>query len=54
MIKIIAPIITFILLIYFVAHIWEKTNSKNKKKIAIIMGTTILLTFIGTAFLVIS
>ena len=52
MIKILAPIILFILLIYLISYHWNKANLKNKKKITIILGIIFISLLVATTFFV--
>lgn len=54
MIKVIAPIIFFIFLIYAISHYWEKASALNKKKIAIMLSATLVLTLSLTIYLIIN
>tara|TARA_B110001452_G_scaffold219879_1_gene192016 strand:- start:382 stop:546 length:165 start_codon:yes stop_codon:yes gene_type:complete len=53
MLKIIAPIIFFIFLIYVISCYWEKANAVSKRKIAVIVGTILVATLSLTIYLII-
>tara|TARA_B100001059_G_C17547083_1_gene433358 strand:+ start:182 stop:346 length:165 start_codon:yes stop_codon:yes gene_type:complete len=53
MIKIIAPIIIFILAVYAIAYHWGKANKIKKKKIAIVLSVILIGLLISTTVLVI-
>ena len=54
MIKIIIPIILFITVVYVLSHYWGKSNIKNKRKIASILGAILLILLAITTYLVIN
>ena len=53
MIKVIAPIILFILLIYWISYYWNKANNQNKKIIAIALDIIFSALLIVTTYFVI-
>ena len=53
MFKIIAPIIFFIFLIYVISYYWEKANTINKRKIAVIVSTILLAALSLTIYLIV-
>jgi|TARA_B100000767_G_C19345156_1_gene361441 hypothetical protein len=53
MIKVIAPIILFVLIVFGISHYWAKANAKNRKKIVFTVGFILALTFISTTYLLI-
>ncbi|MFL2889279.1 MAG: hypothetical protein ACJZ4O_00300 [Pelagibacteraceae bacterium] len=53
MLKIIFPIIIFILIIYGIMHYWEKANTIGKKKIASSIGIFLIVTLSLTFYLLI-
>lgn len=54
MIKVILPIIAFIFLIYLISYYWEKVNTRNQKKIAISVGTILIVMLLVTIYLIIN
>tara|TARA_B100001093_G_C26182935_1_gene740622 strand:+ start:337 stop:501 length:165 start_codon:yes stop_codon:yes gene_type:complete len=53
MLKIITPIIFFILLIYAISYHWEKANVIRKRKIAVIVSTILVAALSLTIYLII-
>jgi len=53
MIKILAPIFLFILIIYLISYYWDKINPRNKKIFALILGIILVSLLLGTTMLVI-
>ena len=54
MIKIIAPIILFIILIFGISSYWNKANVKNKKRFAALLVSILVFMFIATTYFVIN
>ena len=53
MLKIIVPIVMFILIVYGISHTWNKANLPKKKRIATILGTILTIALVVTAYLII-
>ncbi len=54
MLKVIIPVILFLFLVFGISHYWIQANIKNKKKMAIFFGITIMASLITTTYLVIN
>lgn len=53
MLKIIVPIILFIILVFAISSYWEKANTVNRKKITLIVSTVLIATLSLTLYLII-
>jgi len=53
MLKIIAPIIFFIFVIYAISYYWEKANAVNKRKIAALVSVIAIATLSLSVYLII-
>ena len=54
MIKILTAIILFSLIVFVILYSWKIANIKKRKKIAIVIGSMLILAFIFTTYLVIN
>ena len=54
MIKIIAPLALFLLIVYLISSYWAKANTVGKKKIAGVITVLIFTSLATTLFLVIN
>ena len=54
MIKIIAPIVLFIIIIYVISNYWIKSNIKKRKKIAATLGVLLVSLLVATTYFVIN
>jgi hypothetical protein len=52
MLKVFVPICLLILLAYGILYYWSKANIKNKKNIAIFLGSALLVALALTTYLV--
>jgi hypothetical protein len=54
MIKVIVPVILFVLIVFGISYYWEKSNTKDKKKISYMIGIILIIILIITTYLVTS
>ena len=53
MLKIIAPIIFFIFVIYAISYYWDKANAVNKRKIVVLVSVILVATLSLSIYLII-
>ena len=53
MIKVIIPLICFIILIFTISYYWEKADTVNKRKIVVLVSVILVATLSFTIYLII-